>query len=65
MTGRTRSDLESPPLQRAKNASFATPYRRRKPMTFDELWRLNLDRERASVDSVDKAEAVGLIAVPG
>ena len=34
-------------------------------MTFDELWRLNLDRERASVDSVDKAEAVGLIAVPG
>ncbi len=34
-------------------------------MTFDELWRLNLDREEASVDSVDKAEAVGRIAVPG
>jgi hypothetical protein len=34
-------------------------------MTFDELWRLDLDRERARVDSVDKTEAVGLIAVRG
>ncbi len=34
-------------------------------MTFDELWRLNLDRDEARVDSVDSAEAVGLIAVPG
>jgi hypothetical protein len=34
-------------------------------MTFDELWRLNLDREGARVDSVDKAKVVGLIAVPG
>jgi hypothetical protein len=34
-------------------------------MTFDELWRLNLDRDGARMDSVDKAEAVGLIAVPG
>jgi hypothetical protein len=41
------------------------PYRRRKPMTFDELWRLNLDRDGARVASVDKADAVGLIAVPG
>ena len=41
------------------------PYRRRNPMTFDELWRLNLDRDGARVASVDKADAVGLIAVPG
>ena len=34
-------------------------------MTFDELWRLNLDRDGARVASVDKADAVGLIAVPG
>ncbi len=34
-------------------------------MTFDELWRLNLDRDEARVDSVDKAEEVGLITVPG
>jgi len=31
-------------------------------MTFDELWRLNLDPDSACVDSVDKDEAVGLIA---
>jgi hypothetical protein len=31
-------------------------------MTFDELWRLNLT-ERGRADSVDKAEAVGLLAV--
>jgi hypothetical protein len=41
------------------------PYRRRKPMTFDELWRLNLDRERAGGDTVDKEEAVALIVDPG
>src|SRR5258707_7294410 len=35
-----------------------------KPMTFDELWRLNLDPDGACVDSVDKNEAVGLIAPP-
>jgi hypothetical protein len=34
-------------------------------MTFDELWRLDLDRERARADSVDRTEAVGLIAVRG
>ena len=34
-------------------------------MTFDELWRLELDRARARLDSVNKTEAVGLIAVPG
>ena len=34
-------------------------------MTFEELWRLNLDRDEARVDSVDKAEEVGLITVPG
>ncbi len=34
-------------------------------MTFDELWRLDLDRERARADSVNKTEAVGLIAVRG
>jgi len=34
-------------------------------MTFDELWRLDLDGDGARGDSVDKAEAVGLIAVPG
>ena len=34
-------------------------------MTFDELWRLNLDRDRAGADSVDKAEAVGVLAVLG
>jgi hypothetical protein len=34
-------------------------------MTFDELWRLNLDRDRAAANSVDKAEAVGLLAVLG
>jgi hypothetical protein len=34
-------------------------------MTFDELWRLNLDPDGACVDSVDKNEAVGLIAPPG
>ena len=44
---------------------FVMPYRRRKPTTFDELWRLDLDRDGARGDSVDKAEAVGLIAVPG
>ena len=37
---------------------------RRKLMTFDELWRLELDRTRARLDSVNKTEAVGLIAVP-
>jgi hypothetical protein len=35
-----------------------------KPMTFDELWRLNLDPDGACVDSVDKDEAAGLIAPP-
>jgi hypothetical protein len=40
------------------------PYRRRRPMTFDELWRLNLDRDDTCVDSADTTEAVGLIAVP-
>ncbi len=34
-------------------------------MTFDELWRLNLDRDSAGADSVDKAEAVGVLAVLG
>ena len=34
-------------------------------MTFDELWRLNLDQERAYGDSFEKAEAIGLRAVPG
>lgn len=34
-------------------------------MTFDELWRVNLGQERARRDSVEKAEAVGLLAVPG
>ena len=34
-------------------------------MTFDELWRVNLDKKRARRDSVEKAEAVGLLAVPG
>ena len=34
-------------------------------MTFDELWRANLDPERACGDSVEKAEAIGLRAVPG
>ena len=34
-------------------------------MTFDELWRLNLDPDVACVDSVDKDEAAGLIAPPG
>jgi hypothetical protein len=32
-------------------------------MTFDELWRVNLDQERARGDSVEKAEAIGLRAV--
>jgi hypothetical protein len=34
-------------------------------MTFDELWRANLDQDRACGDSVEKAEAIGLRAVPG
>ena len=34
-------------------------------MTFDQLWRLNLDRGGASVDSIEEAVAVGLIAGPG
>ena len=34
-------------------------------MTFDELWRLNLDRERAAGDAVDKEEAVARIVDPG
>jgi hypothetical protein len=34
-------------------------------MTFDQLWRLNLDRDGASVDSIEEAVAVGLIAAPG
>ena len=34
-------------------------------MTFDELWRLNLDRDGARADSVVKAEVVGLVAAPG
>ena len=33
-------------------------------MNFDELWRLNLDRDRAHVDSVDKTEAVGVLVAP-
>ena len=32
-------------------------------MTFDELWRWNLDRADAGADSVDKAVAAGLPAV--
>ena len=40
------------------------PYRRRKPMNFAELWRLNLDRNRAPVDSVDQTEAVGVLVAP-
>jgi hypothetical protein len=34
-------------------------------MTFDELWRVNLDQERARGDSVEKAEAIALRAVSG
>lgn len=34
-------------------------------MNFDELWRVNLDQQRARGDSVKKTEAVGLLAVPG
>ena len=34
-------------------------------MTFDELWRLNLDPDGAFVDSVEKDEAAVLIAPPG
>lgn len=34
-------------------------------MTFDELWRVNLDQERARGDSLEKADAVGRVAVPG
>ena len=33
-------------------------------MTFDELWRLNLDHEHAHGDSFEEPEAVGLLAVP-
>lgn len=34
-------------------------------MTFDELWRVNLNHDRAREDSPEKADAVGRIAVPG
>ena len=34
-------------------------------MTFDELWRLNLNRDAAYGNSHDKTEAVGLFAAPG
>jgi hypothetical protein len=37
-------------------------YGRRKLMNFDELWRLNLDRDRPSVDSVNKTGKVGVLA---
>jgi hypothetical protein len=40
-------------------------YKRNKPMTFDELWRLDFDRKRVGVDSDNKAKALGLIAVLG
>ena len=33
-------------------------------MNFAELWRLNLDRDRARVDSVAKTEAVGVLVAP-
>ena len=33
-------------------------------MNFDELWRLNLDRDRAHVDSVDQTEVVGVVVAP-
>ena len=33
-------------------------------MDFNELWLSNLYGERAHVDSVDKVEAVSLLAVP-
>ena len=34
-------------------------------MDLNELWLSNLYRERGHVNSVDKVEAVGLLAVPG
>lgn len=34
-------------------------------MNFDELWRVNLDQERAHRDSLEKVDAVGRVAVPG
>jgi hypothetical protein len=34
-------------------------------MTFDELWRVNLDQERARGDSIENVGAVGRVAVPG
>lgn len=34
-------------------------------MTFDELWRVNLDQERARGDSLEKADAAGRVAVQG
>jgi hypothetical protein len=34
-------------------------------MTFDELWRLNLNRDAAYGNSDDKTETVGLFAAPG
>jgi hypothetical protein len=34
-------------------------------MTFDELWRVNLDQERACGDSLENVGAVGRVAVPG
>jgi hypothetical protein len=33
-------------------------------MNFDELWRLNLDRDRAHVDSFDQTEVVGVLVAP-
>ena len=34
-------------------------------MTLDELWRVNLDQERARGDSLEKVDVVGRVAVRG
>jgi hypothetical protein len=34
-------------------------------MTFDELWRVSLDQGHARGDSAEKADASGLLVVPG
>jgi hypothetical protein len=39
--------------------------KRNKPMTFDELWRLDFDQKHVGVDSDNTAKALGLIAVLG
>ena len=50
---------------RVPNRFLEMRYKRNRPMTFDELSRLDFDRKRVGLYSDNKSKALGLIALLG